>query len=494
MKKYTITKLGKEARESIKEGMRAVYEPVVATIGASGRNTVYRDIVPTITNDGVSIARRINPKDEFERMGADLIKQSAEQTNIDAGDATTTTVVLSYSIVEEGLKHIGDEGVNAMQVKKDLEKAGKEVVELIKKSSKKIKTDKELLDVAKISVENDEVAQVVADAVSKAGEYGNIIVEEGEGYNIEQEEVKGYYWDRGYVSPYFMTNEKTESVMEDVAVIITDRYMNRNLEVMGTLNALHEKGVKSVLVIVDKMEGELLQTLITNKLKKILNICVVTRPPADEELEDIASISGGTAIIKEKGIREIKPEYVGYLKKVVATPNRTILVADESKGYKDRVKKLQSEFKETENEEVKQRLSKLTDGLVVLRVGARTESERTYLKLKVDDAVNAVQSAKQEGIVEGGGLTLYKISEQIKNPILKEALKAPYKAILRNAGIRPDGSGYNVLTGEKVEDMFKAGIIDPAKVERCAVENSISLASTVLTIQSLVVGLEEKES
>jgi len=243
--KYSETKLGKEARESIKNGMKAVYEPVSATIGASGRNAVYRSVVPVITNDGVSIARRINPKDPFERLGADLIKQSAEQTNIDAGDATTTTVVLSYAIVEEGLKHIGDDGVNAMQVKRELEVAGKEVIELIKSSSKKIKSDKDLLDVAKISVENDEIAEVVADAVSKAGEYGTIIVEEGEGYEIEQDEVRGYYWDRGYVSPYFMTNEKTESVLEDVAVIITDRYMNRNLEIMGTLNELHSKGVKS---------------------------------------------------------------------------------------------------------------------------------------------------------------------------------------------------------------------------------------------------------
>jgi chaperonin GroEL len=494
MRKYSSVKLGKEARDSIKEGMRAVYEPVSATIGASGRNAVYRQVVPVITNDGVSIARRINPKDKFERIGADLIKQSAEQTNLDAGDSTTTTVVLSYAIVEEGLKHIGDDGVNAMQVKKELEIAGKEVVELIKSNSKKIKSDKDLLDVAKISVENDAVAEVVANAVSKAGEYGTIIVEEGEGYEIEQNEVRGYYWDRGYISPYFMTNEKTESVLEDVAVIITDRYMNRYLEIMGTLNELHTKGVKSVLVIVDRMEGELLQTLITNKLKKILNICVVTRPPADEELEDLASISGGTAIIKDKGIREIKPEHVGYVKKVIATQNRTIIVADESKGYKERVKQLQAEYKETENEEVKQRLARLTDGLIVLRVGAKTESERTYLKLKVDDAVNAVQSAKQEGVVEGGGVALYKISNQITNPILREALKAPYKAILRNAGIRADGNAYNVLTGEKVEDMFKAGIIDPTKAERCAVENSISLASTVLTLNSVIVEEEEQES
>jgi len=495
---YSETLLGKEAREAIKRGMDAVYEPVAATMGAAGRNAVYKDIGPVVTNDGVSIARRIHPRDEFERLGADLIKQTAEETNNEAGDGTTTSIVLAHAMIEEGLK---DER-NPMVIRKELEAAKEEVLGLLEKGTKKIKTDKELLDVAKISVEDDKLAKIIADTVKESGEFGTVIVEEGTGYNIEKDVVRGYFWDRGYFSRYFATNEKMESVLEDVTVIVTDRYMNRNLEIIGAVNELHQQGAKSFLIIADKMEGELLQTLITNHLSGKARVCAVVRPPSDEELEDIATITGATAITKDKGIRQIKAEHAGKAKKVISTDNRVIIVTDDSLPTQQfRVDALKKEIKDIKDESklklAKERLSKLTDGMAVLRVGARTESERGYLSLKVEDAVNAVLSAKEEGIVKGGGVALFEIAQKIQNPILKVALRKPFEKILENAGFEmgrefEHNDGYNVLTGEIVPDMFKAGIIDPKKVERCAIENSISLASTVLTLFSVIVHKKEE--
>lgn len=503
-KVWTESKLGEEARKAIKKGMDAVYSPVSATMGASGRNAAYLDVGGvTVTNDGISIARRINPKDDFERLGADLIKQAAEETNKEAGDGTTTSIVLAHALVEAGLK----DSRSPMVIRKELEKAKNEVVKRIKSSSKEVKTDKELLNVAKISVEDDKLAKIVADTVKNAGEFGTVIVEEGTGYSIEQDSVNGYFWDRGYFSRYFSNNEKGESVLEDVSVIVTDRYMNRNLELMGVLNDIHEKGAKSVLIIADKMEGELLQTLITNHLQGRLKVCAVVRPPSDEELEDIASITGATAITKDKGIRKITSEHVGVAKKVISTKDRVVLVTDESIPARQmRVETLRKSLKSEKEDELKkdisERLAKLTDGIIVLRVGAKTESERKYLSLKVEDAVNSVLSAKEEGIVKGGGVALFEISQHIGDPIMKEALKKPFETILRNAGIEAgkeleENDGYNVLTGEVVNDMFKEGIIDPAKVERCSVENAVSLASTVITLDSVIVRkerLDEKES
>jgi len=413
---------------------------------------------------------------------------------------TSTSIILAHALIEAALEEVKTK--NPMLVRRELDKAKEEVLGLLKESSKEIKTDKEILDVAKISVEDNKLAEIIADTIKESGENGTVIVEEGTGYVVEKDVVKGYFWDRGYVSPYFVTNEKMESVLEDVTVIVTDRYMNRNLELIGAVNELHQKGAKSFLIIADKMEGELLQTLITNQLKGIIKVCAVVRPPADEELEDIAAITGATALTREKGIRQIKAEHAGKAKKVIATRERVIIVTDDSMPTQQfRIESLQKEVENEKDEDklkfLKERLSKLTDGMAVLRIGARTETERKYLSLKVEDAVNAVISAKKEGIVKGGGVALYEIAGKVKNTLLQKALQKPYLQILENAGIDPtkkiSGDGYDVLTGEVVKDMFKAGIIDPTRVERCAVENAISLAGTVLTLETVVAHLREVE-
>lgn len=488
---YSEVKKGNEAREAIFKGMTEVKDAVAPTIGASGRNAVYNDLIPTITNDGVSIARRIHPRDEIERLGANMIKQTAEETNKEAGDGTTTSIVLAHALIEEGLKEI--ENKNPMTVRRELEAEKDNIIALIKDSARKVSTQEEIYNVAKISVEDDKLAKIISETVKEAGENGTIIVEEGDGYDIEKDVVQGYFWDRGYVSPYFVTNEKMECVLEDVTVLVTDRYMNRNNEILQAVNELHSKGAKSFLIICEKMEGELLQTLITNHLKGILKLCVVVRPPSDQELEDVAEVTTGTAITREKGIRAIKAEHAGKAKKVIVTRSRTIIVSDDTfstnKFRVDGLKKELEKEKDDKNQKlIKERISKMSEGMHVLRVGARTETERKYLALKVEDAVNAVISARDEGIVKGGGVALYEISHKVDNPILKKALQRPRLQILENAGLPLDEleegfDGYNVLTGEKVKDMFDEGIIDPARVERCVVENAISLAATVLTLE-----------
>lgn len=492
--KKTKVLLGKDARDALKRGVEQVYQPVAATLGAKGRNSVYQDWAgAVVTNDGVTIARSIYPEDPFESLGADLIKQSAERTNIEAGDGTTTTTILTHSLVQLGLKEV-DSGKNPVILRKELEKAKEEVIKLLKEKSKQIETDEELFNVAKISVEDDEIAKIVSDAVIKAGSHGAIVVEEGAGYSIEKEETQGYFWERGFVSPYMINQaEKMEARLENPAVIITDRNLNLNNELVSVLNELLTKGINSVFVVADNVEGELLQTMITNKLKGIMTIVAVKRPETIEELEDLAILTKGTAVTKDKGLKKIEGYHVGYAKRVVCRKDKTTLIGHDSEELNKLITDLEEKLSEDkDNEKIKERLSKLTSGIVLLRVGAKTEAERNYLKLKIDDAVGACKAAKEEGVVAGGGVTLLEISKEISNPILKEALTKPYERILENAGISPDGKYYNVLSGEEVKDMIQEGIIDPTKVERVSIENAISLAGVLITTESIVVEVPQQ--
>jgi len=504
IKNYTQTLLGQEARDALKCGIDRVHAPVAVTIGAKGRNGILNEYgYPKPTNDGVTIARNIRPYNEFERMGAQLIQQVAEETVLQAGDGTTTAIIVAHSLAEGGMEAIKN-GKDPMEFRAELEIAKDEVVAAIKKMAIPVKSRNDILNIAKVSVEDDEMAEMVADAVEKAGKHGAVIVEEGSGYGLEKEEVAGYHWDRGYVSPYMITNpEKDEAVFENVAVLITDRYMNLNKDLVQTLDEMKRAGVGSAFIIVDRMEGELLQTLIINKVKGIFPTVVVSKPPTLDELEDIATLCNGTAITKDKGIKQITYAHAGKASRIIVTKDKTTIIADSSPALEARVVMLQELIK-NEKDDVKKesfisRLAKLTDGMVIIRVGAKTEAERRYRKDKMDDAVSAAKAATEEGIVPGGGVTLNKIALSLleNNPsvgakILAHALTAPFRKILENAGIKDTGKSYNVKTGKVVKDMIDEGIIDPAKVARCVVENSVSFAGTFCTIESVTANFTEE--
>jgi len=493
----TQTLLGQEARDALKRGIARVTEPVAATIGAKGRNSVYNEWGGVIvTNDGISIARKINPKDNFEALGADLIKQAAEKTNEEAGDGTTTTIILTNAIIEAGLEQMkNDPNSNPVIIRKELEKAKKEIVAKLKDKSNDVSSLEDLFNVANVSVENEEIAKTISESVDKAGDYGSIIVEEGVGYNIEKEVMDGYYWDKGFISPYMITSTtKAEARLEDTAVILTDKGLNLNRDLVPIINELMAQGTRSAFVVADTVEGELLSTLIANKIKGIFSVVAVKRPATQEELEDIATLTGATAVTKDKGIKKFESYHIGTAKRVIVTRDKTTIIGGNSEALNKRIEELKGQIAdEPNNDKLKTRIAKLTDGIVVVRVGAKTEAERRYLKLKVDDAVGACKAAKEEGIVSGAGSALYEIADEIDNPILKEALKKPYLKILENAGIKPDGNYYNVLTGEKVTDLIKEGIIDPTKVERCSIENAISLAGVLLTTESVIADIPDKE-
>lgn len=497
---YTTELLGDEARAKLRAGIKRVAEPVSRTIGAKGRNAVfleYNNAKPT--NDGVSIARRIQPQDEYEYLGAQMIKEVAERTVREAGDGTTSSIVVADAITEEAEKAVL-EGKSPMQLRAEMEEAKKEVIEKIKEMATPITTKEEILNVARVSVEDEEMAQMVADAIERAGKHGAVVVEEGSGYGLEKEDVRGYHWDRGYVSPYMVTNmEKREAVLEDVPVIVTDRFMNLNRDLMSTLNELAQKGIGKALVIVDRMEGELLQSAIANKLKGTFTCVVVPKPPTNEELEDIAALVGGTAITKDKNIKAITGVEMGFAKKVIVSKDKTTILADGDEALAERVESLTKELADMKEKHVDgeardlivQRLAKLSDGMVLIRVGAKTEAERRYKKDKMDDAVAAAKAATEEGIVPGGGVALLTVADAMTAKtdgakILKEALKRPYEKILENAGIKNTGAHYNVKTGKVVKDMVKEGIIDPAKVTRSVVENAVSFAGTFITIESAI--------
>lgn len=487
---HTKTISGKEAREAILAGMDLVAFPVANSMGAQGRNTAFNGPMGAeVTNDGVTIARLINPSDPHQKIGAEMLKQTAEQTNSEAGDGTSGSIVFAHSLVTEGFS---DERTS-MTIRRELNAEKEVLVAELKKLSKPVENNEQLLDVAKISVEDEKIAQVVVDAVVKADKYGAVIVEEGMGYSIEMESAQGYYWPKGYVSPYMATTERGEAFLENAAIILTDRHMTSNKELVGILGELKQTGATSVLIVADNVEGELLQTLIINKMKAILTCVVVKRPGSIEELEDIAILTDAIAVTKDKGVKEITMPYCGTAQRVVVSKDKTIIIGKDSDRLKQRIESIAAELKDNKDDELlKKRMGMLASGIVHLRVGAKTETERTYLKRKVDDAVLACIAAQEEGIVPGGGATLAKLAEFVTSPILKKALLAPRHWILTNAEIEDDGKDYNVVTGKLVKDHFKEGIIDPTKVIRCEIENGISLGGAVLTIENLTAVIPEQ--
>lgn len=491
---------GKRAREALIRGMDAVYNAVAPTMGARGRNVIYQKWgTPLVTNDGVSIAREIIPEDPYEYLGAEALKQAAEQTNFEAGDGTSSTIVLGRSLVTAGTKLMEDNNYNPMVLRREMEAGRDKVIAALKTMSTEV-TD--LKQVARISVENEELALMVAETVEKVGVDGSIVVEETHGTNVRAEVVQGYTWNLGYVSPYMANTAKGEAVLDKCAVIVTDKYMNLNSDLFAVLEQLLKSGQQSVLVIADNVEGELLQTLFANKKKNVMTVVVVKKPETKEELEDLAILTGATAVTGEKGITTIGMSHVGMAERVVVSHNRTIIVntatADAIKVRADEVReqiKAEDQEKYGLIEVLEKRLSRLVGGVARIKVGAQTEAEQAYLKMKIDDAVGACQSALAEGVVAGGGTTLRDLTLVLNNTIpgevvLISAMMQPYLTILYNAGIDIDEynsmTNYDVLTGEIIYNMVDAGIVDPTKVVRCALKNAVSFAAITLTTEAAI--------
>lgn len=495
---------GLEARQALQAGVDQVYNAVAPTMGARGRNVIYQKYgMPIVTNDGVSIAREIIPEDPYEYLGAEALKQASEKTNEEAGDGTSSTIVLGKHLIEAGSIAI-DNGQNPMILRREMEIGRDKVVAALKARAVPVN---DLVEVARISVEDEHIAKIVSDLVNEVGVEGSILVEETPGTNIRTEIAKGYTWNRGYVSPYMVTNQKGEAVLENCAVVVTDRYMNLNTDMFSLISGLVEKGIKSIFVVADNVEGELLQTLIVNKQKGVVNVVVSKKPETKEELEDLAVLTGGVAVTSEKDIKVLDNSIVGFAERVIVSRDKTIVVnTKKEEEVKLRSEEIREQIKAEDFEKyghievLKRRLARLAGGVARIKVGASTEAEQAYLKMKIDDAVGACRSALEEGIVPGGGTTLRDLIDVLDEDIpgelvLMTAMVRPYQTILRNAGIElteeNSSTNYNVLTGETVEDMMKEGIVDPAKVVRCAIHNAVSIAGIVLTTEAAIADLPE---
>ncbi len=520
-----------EARTSLKKGVDKLADAVKVTIGARGRNVVLDKKFgsPIITNDGVTIAKEIELEDPYENMGAQLCKEVAEKTHDIAGDGTTTATILAQAIIEEGLKHV-TAGVNPMFLKRGLEKGTKIVVEEIHKFSKSIKNNDEIAQIATISANNDpEIGKLIALAMESVGKEGIINIEEAKSIDTGLEKVEGMQFDRGYLSPYFVTNgEKMIAEMEDPFILIYDKKISVMKDLLPILQEIAQTG-KPFLIISEDIEGEALATLVVNKLRGILNVCAVKAPGFGDRrkamLEDIAVLTNATLISEEMGRRldSCTMADLGRAKKVLVEKENTTIRegAGEQTAIDGRVKQIKAQIEETtsdyDKEKLQERLAKLSSGVAVIRIGAATETEMKEKKARVDDALHATRAAVEEGIVPGGGVTLIHAAkalkaaknltfeEKVAYEILAKAMEKPSYQIAANAGqegaviveklknYKDIHMGFNALTGE-FEDLFKAGVIDPAKVVRSAVQNASSIAGLLLTTECIVTDIKEKEA
>ncbi len=512
-----------EARKALKRGVDKVADAVKITIGPRGRNVVLDKGYgsPTITNDGVSIAKEIVLKDKFENMGAEILKEVATKTNETAGDGTTTSVVLAQAIIDEGMKHT-TMGVSAMAVKSGIEKATIEVVAALKAISKPIKTKDEIRQVATISAESEEIGTIIADTIDKVGKDGVVTVEESQTFGVDSEIVEGLQFDKGYVSHYMVTNsERMESEYKDVPILITDKKISTIKEILPLLEGLAKSGKKDLVIIADDVDGEALATFVLNKLRGGFNVLAVKAPGYGDRkkdmLEDIAVTVGAKVISEETGLKleNADVDVLGRAQKVIAIKENTIIIG--GKGKKGEIEKRVSQIKaQRENSDSKfdkekfdERIAKLSGGVAIIRVGAATETEMKYLKLKIEDAVNATKAAIEEGIVPGGGVALIRAAEKVRSGrktedksdmgigfnIVLKALEAPLKQIVTNAG-KDEGAvivdkvksakgngGYDALNDKMIDDMIAAGIIDPVKVTRSGLQNAASAAAILLTTE-----------
>jgi len=519
-----------DARKAIEKGVNKLADTIKITLGPKGRNVVLDKKYgsPTITNDGVTIAKEIEFDDPYENMGAQLVKEVASKTNDVAGDGTTTATLLAQTIVREGMKNIAA-GANPMILKRGIEKATDKAVEVIKSNSQKIKGRHDMAFVATISSGDEDIGNLIADAMEKVTADGVITIEENKASDTIIEVVEGMQFDRGYISPYMVTdNDKMEAVLEDPYILITDKKINNAQELLPALELLVQNGGK-MLLIAEDVEGDALATLVVNKLRGTFN-CVAVKAPGfgdrrKEMLRDIAILTGGQVISQEVGmdLKDIKLEWLGKAKSVKVQKENTIIVggAGDPKEIKDRVESIKKQIEVTtssyDKEKLNERLAKLAGGVAVIRVGAATETEMKEKKYRVEDALNATRAAVEEGIVPGGG-TAYinalpevaKLAETLEGDektgamIILKALEEPLRQIAINAGV--DGSvivekvknsekgiGYDAAKEEYV-NMFEAGIVDPVKVTRSALQNAASIASMILTTESAVAEKPEKKT
>ncbi|MFO8144633.1 MAG: chaperonin GroEL [Candidatus Syntrophosphaera sp.] len=519
-----------DARTELKEGVDKLANAVKVTLGPRGRNVVLDKKFgsPTITNDGVTIAKEIELEDEFENMGAQLCKEVAEKTHDIAGDGTTTATLLAQAIIEEGLKHV-TAGVNPMYLRRGLEKASKVVVDKIHEYSKSIKSSEEIAQIAAISANNDpEIGKLIAEAMDSVGREGIINIEEAKSIDTGLEKVEGMQFDRGYLSPYFVTNtDKMISELEDPFILIHDKKISILKDLLPILQEISQQG-KPLLIIAEDIEGEALATLVVNKLRGVLNVAAVKAPGFGDRrkamLDDIAVLTGATVISEEMGRRleSATMADLGRAKKVLVEKENTTIRegAGSEEAVAARIKQIKAQIEETtsdyDKEKLQERLAKLSSGVAVIRIGAATETEMKEKKARVDDALHATRAAVEEGIVPGGGVTLIQAAKALMNmkglsheekmavKIMMKALEKPAYQIAANAG--EEGAviveklkgytdilmGFNAANG-KFEDLLKAGIIDPAKVVRSAVQNAASIAGLLLTTECIITDIKEPE-
>lgn len=524
-----------EVKKKLKKGVDTVANAVKVTLGPRGRNVILDKSYggPTITNDGVSIAKEITLKDRIENMGAEIVKEVANKTNELAGDGTTTATVLTQALVHEGFRQTSM-GLNSMAVRTGMEHAATDVVEALKEMSTKIKSTEEIKQVATISAESAEIGEKIAETIEKVGKDGVVTVEEGQSFGIETEFTEGMQFDKGYVSPYMVTNpERMEAEYKNADILITDKKISSVKEILPLLEKIAQGGRKELVIIADDIDGEALTTFVINKLKGGFSVLGIKAPGfgdrKKEVLNDIAVMVGAEVITEELGLKleDTELSQLGKADRIISTKDDTVIVGGkgEKKAIDERVGALKSQLENTtskyDKEKLEERVAKLGGGVAVLRVGAATEMEMKYLKLKIEDAVNATKAAIEEGIVSGGGTSLTRAAAIVEKNVLAtkkldreemvgyniviKALEVPLRQIADNTG-KIDGAvvvekvknangnfGFDAMKGEFVDDMIKAGIIDPVKVERSSVQHAVSAAAILLTTEAAIADEPEEE-
>jgi chaperonin GroEL len=519
-----------DARKSIAKGLSHAAHAVKVTLGPKGRNVVMEKSYggPRITNDGVSIAKEISLPDRFENMGAEIVKEVASKTNDTAGDGTTTSVVLLEALVTEGLAHV-QKGANAMGIRSGMEKAKVAALAELKKMAKPVKGKNEVKQVASISAESEELGEIIAAAVDKVGSSGVVTVEESQGMELSYDIVEGMQLDKGYVSAYMVTNpERMEAEMKDALVLLTDKKIGNVQEILPLLEKIIQSGKKEVVIIAEDFEADALSTFIVNKLRGAFSVLAIKAPGygdrKKEMLADIATLVGGQVISNELGMtfETANLSVLGRATRVVATKDTTTIVG--GKGKKAEItarvaqltKQIEMSDSKFDKEKLEERIAKMSGGVAVISVGAATETEMKYLKDKIDDAVKATKASIEEGIIPGGGTALAKIAKKLGNQehklsadeqsgfdIVVRALELPLAQIVMNAG-KDDASavvakvqagkanaGYDAQNDKIIEDMLEAGIVDPAKMPRMALENAVSAAAMLLTTEAAIADIPE---
>ena len=518
-----------EARDKVLSGAKQLYDAVKVTFGPKGQNVVIEKSYgnPTITHDGVTVAEAVDlgstEANLGEQIGAKLIKSAAQKLNKVAGDGTTTVTVLTYNILNEANKLI-TAGVNPMELRKSIEQAGHEIIQKINQTAEKIAgDDKKVAEVATISAGDPEIGKLIADVISKIGKDGIVTVEAGQGLEMEQEIVEGFSYDKGYSSPFFVTDvNRQEAIFDKPLILLTDKKISTSSEILPVLEKIAQSGHKDLVIIAEEVSGEALSLLVLNKLKGVFNSLVLKAPAfgdrRKEILEDIAVLTGAIVISEDKGMKleDAEISALGSAKKIIATKDSSTIISGAGKqsAVSDRIELIKSQanlaISDYDREQYEKRAAALSGKVAVIKVGGATETEIDEKKYRVDDAVAATKAALDEGIVTGGGVTLVNLADQLEEKdagakIVKNALKTPLLHILENAGLNAQallaavenakpGQGINVMEPEKgLQDLKKAGVIDPARVTREAVQNAISIAATAITMGALIVEIPEKE-